>query len=853
MIAWLSWYLVITLSGWLAFPILYRLLPGLADRGYGVSRVFAWLLWGYMFWLLASLGILRNNFMGILLAWLLLALLGWFFVRRGGWQEIAAWLRAHGRLVATIEVLFLIAFGLWALVRATNPEALGTEKPMELAFINAILRSETFPPHDPWLSGYSISYYYFGYVLVALLAKASAISGGVAFNLGIALVFALSASGVYSLVYNLLSRGQPSGQAHRLHWYACLGPLFLLIFSNLEGFLHVLHTRGVFWKQAASGEWFSRFWQWLDVVDLNTAPAQPFHWVPDRFWWWWRASRVVQDYDLANGAREIIDEFPFFSYLLADLHPHVLAMPFAFLALTLALHVFFDARQHAPLTIGPLKLYLAPQQLLFTSLACGSLLFLNTWDFPIYAVLFSLAYALRQSQRPSGAGAPLPSLASRLAQGIKDTLLLLVTLGLLGLLWTLPFFLAFSSQAGGLVINLIYPTRGAHLWVMFGGLLLCLGATLALLLRQAGQRPGARRAGRIFAQGLLLSLVLCAGLWLASLLLAALALRQPELASYYLNSLAAPDAAALFQAAFLRRLSAPGGWATLALVLAPCLGLLLEWLRAQETAQDAAQVAAQDAAEVHLTQPAIFSVVLILLGGLLILFPEFFFLRDQFGWRMNTIFKFYFQAWLLWAAAAAFGSATLLQSCRGWRAWAWRLALILILASGLVYPFFALASKTNQFQFSSAGLDGAAYLETQNPDEMGAVRWLSQAPFGVLAEAVSPSGGSYTAYARMATLSGLPGVLGWVGHESQWRGGSLEIGTRQADLTTLYCSRSGLEVQTVIERYSIRYVVIGSLERSTYALGSEGCKSGINEAFLLKTLTPIFREGSVTILMASGK
>jgi uncharacterized membrane protein len=98
--------------------------------------------------------------------------------------------------VWVVELLFLVAFAGWAFVRSTNPEIAGTEKPMELAFINAILRSPTFPPHDPWLSGYSISYYYFGYVLVAMLAKLTAVPGGVAFNLGVSLVFALTAIGL---------------------------------------------------------------------------------------------------------------------------------------------------------------------------------------------------------------------------------------------------------------------------------------------------------------------------------------------------------------------------------------------------------------------------------------------------------------------------------------------------------------------------------------------------------------------------------------------------------------------------------------------------------------------------------
>ena len=94
-----------------------------------------------------------------------------------------------------VEILFFLAFAFLAFVRAGNPEIVGTEKPMELAFINAILRSPTFPPHDPWLSGYAISYYYFGYVMTAMLAKATGTLGSVAFNLMLALVFALSAVG----------------------------------------------------------------------------------------------------------------------------------------------------------------------------------------------------------------------------------------------------------------------------------------------------------------------------------------------------------------------------------------------------------------------------------------------------------------------------------------------------------------------------------------------------------------------------------------------------------------------------------------------------------------------------------
>jgi uncharacterized membrane protein len=163
-------------------PLVYGLFLGWRTR-YAFSRAVGLLVWGYLFWLLASLGVLRNDLGGLLLALAGLGGLAWYALRKAGLDRLRAWFQENRQVVWVVEVLFLVAFAGWAFVRSTNPEIAGTEKPMELAFINAILRSPTFPPHDPWLSGYSISYYYFGYVLVAMLAKLTAVPGGVAFNL----------------------------------------------------------------------------------------------------------------------------------------------------------------------------------------------------------------------------------------------------------------------------------------------------------------------------------------------------------------------------------------------------------------------------------------------------------------------------------------------------------------------------------------------------------------------------------------------------------------------------------------------------------------------------------------------
>src|SRR5258708_30417990 len=343
MIAFLSWYFIITVLGWLTFPLAFFLFPALADRGYSLSRTAGLLIWGYLFWILTSLGLTQNNVGGILFALLsLTALSAWALSNlKYRISDIVTWSKSNTRYLISTEVLFLIAFAFLAFIRAGNPELDGTERPMELMFINAILRSPTFPPHDSWLSGYAISYYYFGYVMTAMLAKLSGLAGSLAHNLMTSLIFALAALGSYGILYNLLSalagRSPGENQKSKIENHpspiglSFLAPLFLLLVSNVEGFVEVLHHRGIFWSGTQN------FWTWLGIKELSDAPVQPYTWLPDRFWWWWRASRVVSDYDLTGSFREVIDEFPFFSFLLGDLHPHVLAIPFNLLPSPLAL------------------------------------------------------------------------------------------------------------------------------------------------------------------------------------------------------------------------------------------------------------------------------------------------------------------------------------------------------------------------------------------------------------------------------------------------------------------------------------------------------------------------------------
>jgi YYY domain-containing protein len=586
-----------------------------------------------------------------------------------------------------------------------------------------------------------------------------------------------------------------------------------LLVSNVEGFLEYLHSRGIGWSGQLGdiNTWTNwgklvrpnldafNFWTWLDIKDLREIPAIG---ADQRFWFWWRASRVVQDYDLKGNFVEVIDEFPFFSYLLGDLHPHVLAMPFGLLAAALALNLFLGGWKGET----DLKLFKIPIRwdgFALLAVTLGGLAFLNTWDFPVY-----LAIVL---------GALILSLVQKRGWNwdlLEDFLKLAIPLGIVSIALYLPFYVSFSSQAGGLLPNAVFPTRGAHLWVMFGTLFVPL---FIFLFHIVTKRPANLKTGFLLTLGFALLL----GLF--SLVLTFFA-AQTEFGQSFISSQGFSSTGEVLREAAWRRLYFSGGLLTLLLVI----GLSVSSLTATQ---------ANGESESTPGSPIPFVLMFILFGGLLVLAPEFVYLRDQFGARMNTVFKFYYQAWALWSIAAAFGVIVLLRELRGVRL-GLLIATLPVLVVGLAYPLLSIPNKTNNFNAGKPDmrtLDGAAYLAMYSPDDYAAIQFLTTAPLGVVAEAV---GGSYSEYARVATYAGQPNVLGWPGHEGQWRGGYDEQGSRFDDISALYQTNDWGVASDVIAKYNIRYIYVGPLERRTY---------GVYEDKFAQHLPVIYQQGQVTV------
>ena len=862
MLDFLAWYVIITLVGLISLPIAYRLLPNLADRGYILARALGMLLWGFLFWLLTSFNVLQNNTGGVVAALCLLALVS-LVIGGGlrGWGNAFRFLRGHSRLVIITEVLFLASFAFLAVTRAASPDIAGTEKPMEMAFINSILHSPGFPPADPWLSGYAISYYYFGYVMVAMLIRLSGVTVGVGFNLAISLWFALTALGAFGVAYSLLSTWSKHRQAQGkpgifAQGWALLAPFYILIVSNLGGFLEMLHARGIFWDQTATGMQ-SGFWKWLDLPELVNPPSLPLTWIPNRpaGIWWWRSSRVVQDYTLSGVYKEVIDEFPFFSYYLSDLHPHVLAMPFVLLALALALNLYLSG---AIQRFSELRLRSWVKRIDFwlAAVALGGLAFLNTWDFPIYLALFSAAYTLVRYQQEGW----------KWKARLQDFIGAALGLGIAGILLYLPFYFGFESQAGGILPSLAFYTRGVQFWIMFAPLLAPIFVWLIWLW---SRRRGSHSLGNglKFAGGVIL--ILAALSWLLGLLGASLpaigdslsASQTPAIANLgatlrnlgllFISNQGATDAGTLLITSVAERILSPGTWLTLGILITLVWGILSSYHRPVFTDSSINEVddnpaiaaipeqlpfASAKAAtrpqpgldSENTGSPTAFLLLMVLVGAGLTLAPEFVYLRDQFGTRMNTIFKFYFQTWILWGAVAAIVSVVVWKEIRGWWRAAFGIAWIVLLGMALAYPVFTLNDRLDNFQASTLSLDGEASFANYSADDMAAIHWLQNAPYGAVAEAI---GGQYSQFARIATHSGLPAVLGWPLHELQWRGTGKEMGSREQDIPRLYTTTDWTEALQICRQYNIRYVVIGGLERSTYKVNEDKFKSHLKPVF----------------------
>lgn len=756
----LSWWFIVTLGGIAVFPLIFRLLSSLADRGYGLARLAGLLLITAVFWLLTSLGVLQNSPSAIATAWILvslLSILAWMsWPQRPNWGVLRAWFKEHWPYILIYEILFLVALFAWGYLRAHNPELNSTEKPMEMAFINGVRNSVSFPPKDPWLAGYGISYYYMGYVMIAGLADLSAVPTTMAFNLMTVLIFALVTSGALSIGYNLVRSIDRLGRWPAGSRFAGIGTgLFAATLIGLSGHLGTALVELPYQGYAANipladkiiGNDYFQFWdilnrtgpfyepiirdsdvlgyRLLDTGEIVNTPPSTHVRAPDRDgdgvldWYdgppednmgfnWWQQSRLVHDRNLSGLSipYQPIAEFPQFSFLLADNHPHVLALPFTLLMIGLAMAL---ALRDQPLEKWEVLIY---------GILVGGMIFLNAWD-AIYALIIVAAELLRRLLK-NGTGHvsgladlwQVSTLQKRaennlyiiglvwltlfgiiIWQGIVDLdifmpidvtfqavfalmvavpLTLLtnwlmldtdlsavvrfgISLGLCFVIFYYPWLASFSSQANGFYPNVIFPTRSSQFFLQFGIFILPLIPFIVWQARHARSRLSWAGVFTVVVAGLIL--LLSVPLVSAFLIEQTCPLTngQPEVSNADTNWACLARAPlygeisnvglSIVSDVIERRTTALASQVVMLLLL----GVVLMRLFPVEPRRSD-----PDRRIFNFSPTTGFALLLIGAGIVATLIPDVMYLRDNFSQRMNTVFKLYYQAWTLLSIGTAY-------------------------------------------------------------------------------------------------------------------------------------------------------------------------------------------------------
>ncbi|MCC6175468.1 MAG: hypothetical protein IT305_09225 [Chloroflexi bacterium] len=753
MIPALVWLLVAQGLTIAAVPVTLRVCRGLPDRGFGVAQIVALVAVGWIAWLGGMLGFTGYVAPTVAMAALAIGVGGWLTWGRAS----LAILRERRALIIALEAVFLVTFAVGCVVRAYSPDILGQEKFMDYAFMNALLRTDSLPAEDMWLSGFAMPYYYFGYLLLGLPAKIAGTPGPIAYNLSSAFVFASSITASTSIVYALVhDRRRPAGALDGTALaFGLLGAALVMVAGNLDGPLEMLAAQG--WGSDA-------FWHAAGVKNLTAQVSGGL--LPSDGTWWWRASRVIP-----NIKPDGITEFPFFSFLLSDLHPHYMAIPFDLLIVVLALDRWLTEEPRFDVVTTAV-----------VGCALATPVTASTWDVPTFWGLYALA-ALVDGWRRFGSGLIAPA---RLLQSGRPFLFAAVVV--------IPYFIGYQSQPLGLE-RVQERTPLASLLVLFGPALAIAGLlTLWLLAQGAPQGTCATLLGR--------------GLVVIGLVVIALSV---------------------------------AGQPTLAVLVGLLIGLAgVGWVVFGPPGARRAALC---------TAPAPpFTWLLATLALLVLLGVEVIFIRDVFGTRMNTVFKFHYHAWLLLGLASG-ASLGLLWRDRDTlpgrdalpgRAWWRRIAAsvtAVVLALGLVYPLAATWTRSGGFR-GEPTLAGDRFLERNAPGDYRAIEWLRTNVQGrpVVVEAV---GDDYSEYARVSTFSGLPTLLGWGGHELQWRGARPEYGERQQAVDAIYRAATSTEVMAAARKFGARYIFFGTLERAKY--GAEA------QARLDKMLPVAFTRGGASI------
>jgi uncharacterized membrane protein len=571
---------------------------------------------------------------------------------------------------------------------------------MDFGFLNSILRSDYFPPKDMWYTPLSINYYYFGHLVTAVITKLTSIPSFISYNLMLATLFALTFTASLSFGMNLFEKTK-----------SAIKPIFAGLMSailvSLGGNLTTIYA---FFKAYVPADKPVPFWQ---------LPFLPFGF-PNGYWY-------------PNATRFIpftIHEFPLYSFVVSDLHGHVLDIPFVLLTIA-TVYAFLNNKKITILN------------LIFLSLIFAIMYTTNAWDGPIYLLLGFFILIIFNFYQPEEKRILLKK---RLRELIKQCFILF--LGFFA--FSLPFNLNFKPFVSGVGV-------------------IC----MPKFLTDIGKIGPFLFEANHCQRSPLWQLIMLYGFF------------------YF------------FVFSFL---------------------IFLKFKK-----------------NYKLSRNDIFVLVLIILSTLLIIIPEFIYVKDIYPtyYRANTMFKLVYEAFIMLSLCSAYILVKMISSIKRKKLMLPFTGItIFLLSLILIYPVFAINSYYQDLKTKQKSLNGMAYLSSTYPGDYNLINWINRNIKGqpIILEA---NGDSYTDYARISANTGLPTVIGWPVHEWLWRGTYDIVAPRIADVQTLYTTPEINVAKNLIKKYNISYAVISTLERQKYL--------NLNEQTFIKLGKLIYQSGGTKL------
>lgn len=834
-LAFYVWWLTFFLFGIAALPLTSFIFSDFRARGYGFSKTLGILLSSLLIWTLAYLKILPFTRLFVLISLLLLAAVSWSVPRLR--KEAVLNLSQPDNMFQMIgsEALFASVLLILCYIKGIFPEINGEEKFMDFAFMNSILRTDSLPAPDPWYAGEGINYYYYGQYIYGFIAKLNNITPGIAYTLSMCTSIALPFSMACTLGTMIFEGAVRKGlRAPAIFRYGAgiLSGLAVCIMGNSHSF---------FYDEKSFGNRFLPFFAKLGAQVGET----------DNFFYP-NSTRYIghnpdvrlfgENGELIRSGDYTIHEFPFYSYLIGDLHAHVVSMMIVLLIIAVLFVFVFRGTQsrESGLTartltqsdakpermnniLYELKRLLVPEMILVAVLL-GLCTMCNYWDFLIYFVFASMALLVFNTLfsknfvivRAEGSSVRIDRTFAGLA-------LFVVQIGAV-----LGVYLKLSS----------IPLTHAAVQIMV--FFAC--AIIATLIPTALTRTGMGMSF-LFSSAMIVSLPFQLNFQMISNAIALVDQRTAPYQFFIVWFVHILFSVVLIVLVIIgARGKEPGKRKSRKLSKAP----VSELYPGNKVARF---FGTRNRVDIFMCGTAV-------VGILMLLAPELIYVRDIYQGdynRTNTMFKFAFAAFIQLSVVIGY---TLFRVMSHRRKEGYRSVLCILLSIGLVLLLFVPAhyTKLSLLQRSGEiskeryeGLDGTLKLRIRNSPQLNssyegnllsyaqAIDFFNNNVKGtpVICEA---HGYSYTDHCVVSAYTGLPTIFGWLTHEWLWRfqgvvdkeTGSLIqdpdkpdlweeiINPRHLAVDTIYTSESPEVIRHYLDLYNVEYIIVGELERVHY-------------------------------------